>query len=89
MALTPILTTFDRSAMPNNLLTVSDWKRFAHTWLGQYSAWRRAAQLYAEQKGGALIMLADDSLVVLTKRSNGKISRRTYRPGKWTWATTA
>lgn len=95
MAPTPALTTFDRSAMPSNLLTVAEWRTFARALLdgGQIrgnAGWEKAARHYADQVGGALVMLADDSLVVFTKLRfgdrAGRISRRTYRPGTWVWA---
>lgn len=86
---TPVFVTFDRSAMPTNLLTVMEWRRFAREAYG-LSDWRAAARRYAEAKGGALVMRADDSLLVLTKLQHGpragRISQRTYKPGRWGWA---
>ncbi len=83
--MTPTCTFFDRRATPLNLLTVPEWRRLANaTWNGV--SWETAARKYAAIKGGALVMRADDSLVVFTRRENGKISRSTYKPGTWRWA---
>lgn len=79
-----VCTFFDRSAMPTNLLTVPEWRRFARAAYKGVS-WERAAHKYAARNGGALVMRADDSLVVFTLRDDGKVSRKTYRPGKWRW----
>ena len=78
-----VKTFFDRRAMPTNLMTVSEWMRFARA--TKKGSWEAAARYYAGIKGGAVVMRHDDSLVVFTKRGE-KISRRTYRPGKWGWA---
>ena len=80
----PVFTTFDRSAMPNNLLTVAEWCTFARA--TKRSGWQSAARYYAERCSGALIMRANDALVVLTKLSDGRIRQRTYKPGTWGWA---
>jgi hypothetical protein len=90
--LAPVFTAFDRSAVPTNLLTVADWRRFAAAttdWQRQFrqaapTAWEKAARCFACAKGGALVWRANDSLVVFTKRGD-KISRRTYKPGTWGW----
>ncbi len=84
-------TTFDRDAMPDNLLTVSDWMCLGRAWYGQryVAGWSTVARRYANRYGGAMVMLADDTLVVFTRshptEDNG-VSRRTYKPGTWSWA---
>ena len=45
-SLRPVFTTFDRSAMPNNLLTVAEWCTFARA--TKRSGWHSAARYYAE-----------------------------------------
>ncbi len=81
----PTFTTFDRSAMPSNLLTVAEWRR-----LGQAASrplgWLTAARKYAAIFGGALVWRADDSLIVFTRRDDGRVTRRTYQPRTWGWA---
>ncbi len=85
--MTPTLTFFDRVAMPTNLLTVQEWRRLSKaTYKGV--SWETAARKYAARpggRGGALVMLADDSLVVFTLQGDGKVRRRTYKPGTWVW----
>lgn len=81
--LTAVLTTFDRNAMPTNLLTVPEWRRLAQHTTG--GSWMSAAHAWARRKGGALVLKADGSLVSYTRRDSGKISQRTYRPGSWEW----
>lgn len=87
-------STFDRTAMPNNLLLVSEWRQFARNaedWVRQNRDrsrgcdWLDAAYAWARTNGGALVMQADDSLIVLTRRDD-KVSRRTHKPGTWGWA---
>ena len=80
----PVFSTFDRSAMPSNLLTVAEWRRFASV-VGS-SSWQAAARRYAQSQGGALVLRADDSLVVFTRLQSGKIRRQTYKPQAWGWA---
>ncbi len=81
----PIFTTFDRGAMPTFLMTVCDWRRMSKV---NYRGigWLSAARKYARSNGGAMIMLADDSLIVFTKLDDGRVQRRTYKPGTWGWA---
>ncbi len=79
-----VCTFFDRSTMPTNLLTVPEWRRFAN-FAYKGICWEAAARKYAARNGGALVMRADDSLVVFTLRNNGKVTRKTYKPGKWRW----
>ena len=84
---------FDRQTMPTNLLTVSDWRIFAkHTtdWMKSIritgrSTWERAARCYAHERGYAIALLADGSLVHFEKRGKS-VARSTYRPGKWGWS---
>lgn len=82
--LTPVCSFFDRSAVPVNLLTVADWRAYALL-AARKPSWLAGAKHYAERRGGALILRADDSLQVLTKGADGKVRSRTYRPGKWRW----
>ena len=83
--MTPIFTFFDRRAIPNNLLTVQEWVRLSNAAYRGVS-WTTAARKYAAQFGGALVWRADDSLVVFTRRDDGKVSRSTYAPRTWGWA---
>ena len=83
--MTPIFTAFDRSAMPTNLLTVADWRRFAQA-AYRPLGWLSAARRYAKRTGGAIVMRADDSLIVFTRHWNGSVTRRTYKPRTWGWA---
>ncbi len=81
-------TTFDRRDVVTNLFTVNEWHRLGRAWLGRYGqdvSWETVARHYAKRTGGALVMLSDDSLVVFTKRADGKVSRKTYKPGTWSW----
>lgn len=82
--MTPTFTFFDPRAMPTNLLTVQEWCRLSRAAYRSVS-WATAARKYAAQIGGALVMLADDSLVVFTRRDDGKVSRKTYAPRTWGW----
>lgn len=84
MTVSPSLVLFSRAAMPSNLLTVADWRVFAKKAFGLRS-WESGMRRYAEHKGGALALMADDSLRVLTTTSDGKIRKSTYKPGKWAW----
>lgn len=77
-------TTFDRSAIPTNLLTVHDWRFFGKEAYGV--SWQTAVRKYAEIKGGALVMWGDGRLMVFTKLQNGKLRRKTYKHGEWGWA---
>ncbi len=83
-ALTPVCTFFDPRAMRSGLLTVPEWRRFSRRCYNDV-AWATAARKYAAHYGGALVMRADDSLTVFTRRANGKVSRSNYKPGKWRW----
>ena len=84
--LTSTFTTFDRAAMPSNLITVADWRR-----LGRASfrgmGWLTLARKYAKDYGGALVWRADDSLIVFTKLEDGRVRRSTHKPGTWRWAS--
>lgn len=79
----PVLTTFAK-IMPVNLLTVPEWRRFAHEGLG-IESWERAARRYAEMRGGSHVARADGSLIVFTRQQGGKVRKATYRPGTWRW----
>ncbi len=83
---TPIFTTFDRNVMPSNLLTVPEWRRLAQA---SYKGigWLTVARKYAARTGGAFVWCADDSLIVFTLHLNGRVTRRTYPPRTWGWAT--
>ncbi len=83
--MTPTFTTFDRAAMPTNLLTVQEWRRLSNATFGGVS-WATTARKVAAIRGGALVWRADDSLVVFTLRDDGKVSRSTYAPRTWGWA---
>lgn len=85
MSLRPVFTAFDRAALPTNLLTVADYRTFGKAVHGTLS-WETAARKYAEVRGGAVVLRGDDSLVVFTKLSCGKIRRTTYKSGEWGWA---
>lgn len=79
-----VCTFFDPRAMPTNLLTVPEWRRLsraAYNGIG----WETVARKWAERRGGALVMRADDSLTVFTRRDDGKVTRKTFKPGKWRW----
>ncbi len=78
-------TTFDKTVLPTNLLTVSEWRYFGRAWYGRAVNWETVARRYAMLNGGAIVMLSDDTLVVLTRRGEDKVSRSTYRPGTWSW----
>ena len=82
----PTKTFFNPSAMPNNLLTVQEWKRFAKA-VGKRS-WEGAARYFAQtsERGGAMVLRANDTLVVFTLRDNGKVEKRSHKPNKWGWA---
>ncbi len=81
----PIFTTFDRGAMPVNLLTVAEWRHFS-TAVYKGVGWLSAARKYAACTGGAIVLRADDSLIVFTRHWNGSVTRRTYKPRTWGWA---
>jgi len=83
--MTPTFTFFDRRATPTNLLTVQEWCRLSRAAYNGVT-WATAARKYATRFGGALVMRGDDSLVVFTRRDDGKISRSTYAPRTWGWA---
>ena len=79
------LTTFDRQAMPSNLLTVADWLTLARNWY-RGANWENCAKRYAAQHGGAIVMRCDDTLVVFTREDNGKVRKSSFAPGTWAWA---
>lgn len=80
------LTHFDRAVMPSNLLTVQDWCRFMKTVCPRMERWEAAAKRYAMTNGGALVMRADDTLIVFTRLSDGKIRKTCFKSGSWGWA---
>jgi len=75
-------TFFNKNSVPSNLLTISDFRKFAKA-LG-LTSWESAIRHYANVKGGALLLKADGSLVSFTKRGI-KISRKTFTPQQWGW----
>lgn len=81
-----IFTKFDKSAMPANLLTHAEWRKFGRLAYDRPVGWKTAMRRYAEIKGGALLWRADDSLVAITKLSDGKLRQTTYKPDTWGWA---
>jgi hypothetical protein len=83
--LKPIHTYFDRNAQPSNLLTHSEWRRFGNHGFTKPVGWKTAMRRWAEDKGGAMLWRADDSLIVITKLANGKLRQTTYKPGTWSW----
>jgi hypothetical protein len=87
----PVCTFFSRTAMPNNLLTVTEWRRFAKSQDIRKSAimHERGAQVYANRHGGAMILLADDTMVVFTKLAQGGMRRNEYEPSAWAWDSSA
>lgn len=78
-------TTFDRQAMPSNLLTVADWLTLARNWY-RGTNWDACAKRYAAQHGGAFVMRCDDTLVVYTRDDSGKVRKSSFAPGSWSWA---
>ncbi len=78
-------TTFNRSTVPTNLLTVADWRRAGPN-NRKGVTWETAARKYAARFGIALVMRADDTLVSFTQQDGGKVRRQTYAPRTWTWA---
>ena len=81
----PIYTEFGRSAACTNLLTVQEWQclgRACYNGVG----WLTVARHHAKRFGGSLVLRANDSLIVFTRRSNGRVTRRTYKQGTWGWA---
>jgi hypothetical protein len=83
--LKPVLTYIDRNAMPSNLLTHAEWRKFGREAFDRPVGWETAMRRYAMQKGGAMLWRADDSLVVFTRLASGKLRQTTYKPGKWAW----
>ena len=79
-------TTFDRNAVPRNLLTVADWRVFAKAVWPKMERWEAVARRYAAERGGALVMRADDTLVAFTRLAGGNVRKTTYKPGAWRWA---
>ena len=83
---------FDRT---RSALTVNEWRQVSREY-GTLS-WKTAAKKHALRHGGAMVMLADDTMVMFTRRSSTipgyapiqehKVSQKTYKPGTWTWAT--
>ena len=78
-------TTFNRSTVPTNLLTVADWRRAGPN-NRKGVAWENAARKYAARFGAALVMRADDTLVSFARQDDGKVRRQTYAPRAWAWA---
>lgn len=75
------LTNFNADGMPVNLRTVPEFRKFANA-IGKPS-WFSAMRFFANQRGGAYVMRADGSLLVLTKLQSGKLRQTTYKPGSW------
>ena len=88
--MTPVHVTFDPHPVPARLaLTVDEWRHLSREAYGGVS-WETAAKSYAMKWGGALVLRADDTLIVFTRTSSwgeAWVSRRTYRSGRWSWAT--
>ena len=80
----PVHTTFDPTAVPSNLVTVKEWRHLGQSWFGFWVSWETVARRYARDNGGAMVMLADDTMVVFTRRGD-KVSRSTHRQGTWSW----
>ncbi len=80
------MTKISRSLAPINLLTVQEWCRFARQTGVRNGSWRGGIRRYVHQTGGALVLKADDTMVVYAKMAGGKISQRTYKPKTWCWA---
>ena len=77
--------TFNRSTVPTNLLTVSDWRRHGPN-NRRGVGWETAARKYAARFGTSLVMRADDTMVSFTRQDDGKVRRQTYAPRTWAWA---
>lgn len=89
-SLKAVHTYFNRAANGrSDLLTTDDFRRIGRLEDARNVTWRTAARKRAARLGGALVMLADDSLVCFTKLSTGKIRQTTYKPGKWSWDPSA
>lgn len=80
------VSLFDKSAQADNAFALDHFMFMGRKAFARRVSWRTAFRKYAEMKGGAFCMLADDSLLVLTKRPDGKFSQRTFKPGTWRWA---
>lgn len=78
------VSIISRSAMPSNLVTVGEWRKFGKKALNGRT-WENAAKWWAAEKGGSFVMLADDSLRVYTRMDDGKIRQHTFKPGAWKW----
>ena len=75
-------TFFDRRANGSAvLLTVDEWRAFGRKALGV--TWRTAVRKRAAEIGGAIVWLCDDSLLVVTKLADGRLSQRTFKRGTW------
>ncbi len=85
--MTVLFSSFDRSVMPNNLLTVAEWLVFARN--TRKRSWEGAARYFAERsdRGGALVLKGDDTLVCFTRLEDGKIRKTSHKPGTWGWVT--
>jgi hypothetical protein len=79
-----LVATFDRSHVPANLITVSDWKTFAHQALNGVP-WITAARMWAGRRDQAYVLRSDGSLLVLKRRSDGLVLQNTYKPSEWKW----
>jgi hypothetical protein len=79
------MTSVFQRAMPTNLLTIKEWSRFAREAF-KIQSWENAAKRYAEIKGGAHVLLPNDTLVIFTQREDGKISRQSQKYGTWKWS---
>lgn len=75
-------TFFDKNAVPNNLITISDFRMFGKS-LGL--SWRGALAYWIRVKGGALLLKADGSLVSFTRKATGKFSQKTFKQNQWGW----
>ena len=90
--MTPVHVTFDPHPTPARLaLTVAEWRRVSREAYGGVP-WEMAAMEHAFRYGGALVLRADDSLVVFTRhrQSSGGmtwVNQKTHKPGTWSWAT--
>lgn len=75
-----VKTFFDRNAA--HFLTVADWRGLAQR--QGFGSWLSVAKAYAKTHGGSMVLKADGSLLVFTKREC-YVSQSTYRPGSWAW----
>ena len=89
----PVKTFFNRNAQPVNLLTVSDFVKFAE-WalhvdptLPTKEKVKKALDFWVDKNGGAFIRINNGTLLTYKRLESGNLQETRYYPASWDWDT--